>query len=92
MNTIRQVFDAQKTVLYALYRRELRQDPTLEGKVLLELDIEPDGRVSRCEVVNSDLGNPALEARLASRVLLFDFGSDEVERRTVRFPIEFLPS
>lgn len=92
MNGIRQVFDAQKTALYALYRRELRQDPTLAGKVLLELDIEPDGRVSRCEVVNSELGNPGLEARLASRVLLFNFGSDEVERRTVRFPIEFLPS
>lgn len=92
MNTIRQVFDGQKTALYSLYRRALRQDPTLAGKVVLELDIEPDGRVSRCEVVNSELDNPALEARLASRVLLFNFGAEEVERRTVRFPVEFLPS
>ncbi|SFM54678.1 AgmX/PglI C-terminal domain-containing protein [Marinobacter zhejiangensis] len=92
MNNIRQVFDAQKTALYALYRRELRQDPTLEGKVLLELVIEPDGRVSRCEVISSELGNPTLESRLASRVLLFNFGTENVERRTVRFPIDFLPS
>ena len=52
MSNIRKVFDAQKTALYSMYRRELRQDPTLEGKVLLELVIEPDGSVSACEVVS----------------------------------------
>ncbi|MDX1754918.1 MAG: AgmX/PglI C-terminal domain-containing protein [Marinobacter sp.] len=92
MSNIRQVFESQKTALYSLYRRELRQDPTLAGKVLLELVIEPDGRVSHCEVVSSELGNPALEQRLANRVLLFDFGARDVEARTVRFPIDFLPS
>lgn len=92
MNNIRQVFDNQKTALYALYRRELRQDPTLEGKVLLELVIEPDGSVSHCEVVSSDLDNPALETRIANRVRLFNFGADDVEVRKVRFPIDFLPS
>lgn len=92
MNNIRQVFDNQKTALYALYRRELRQDPTLEGKVLLELVIEPDGSVSHCEVVSSDLDNPALETRIANRVRLFNFGADDVEARKVRFPIDFLPS
>lgn len=92
MSNIRQVFEAQKTALYSLYRRELRQDPALEGKVLLELIIEPDGRVSHCEVVSSELGRPMLEQRLANRVLLFNFGAKDVERRTVRFPIDFLPS
>ncbi|WP_227171183.1 AgmX/PglI C-terminal domain-containing protein [Marinobacter sp. CA1] len=92
MSNIRQVFDAQKNALYSLYRRELRQDPTLEGKILLELVIEPDGRVSKCEVVSSELSHPELETRLANRVRLFNFGADAVDKRTVRFPIEFLPS
>jgi outer membrane biosynthesis protein TonB len=91
MSNIRQVFDAQKTALYSLYRRELRQDPTLEGKVMLELVIEPDGSVSRCEVVSSELDNDHLEQRIATRVRLFNFGQDDVEPRTVRFPIDFLP-
>ncbi|MBL3556755.1 AgmX/PglI C-terminal domain-containing protein [Marinobacter sp. JB05H06] len=91
MSNIRQVFDAQKTALYSLYRRELRQDPTLEGKVMLELVIEPDGSVSRCEVVSSELDNDHLEQRIATRVRLFNFGQDDVETRTVRFPIDFLP-
>lgn len=91
MSNIRQVFDTQKSVLYALYQRELRQDPTLEGKVTLELVIEPDGSVSACQVVSSELGNPALEQRIAMRVQMFNFGADNVETRKVRFPIDFLP-
>ncbi|MFL1453626.1 AgmX/PglI C-terminal domain-containing protein [Marinobacter sp. GN3S48] len=91
MSNIRQVFDAQKTALYSLYRRELRQDPTLEGKVLLELVIEPDGSVSRCEVVSSELDHPELERRIATRVQLFNFGADDVAARKVKFPIDFLP-
>ena len=91
MSNIRKVFDAQKTALYSLYKRELRQDPTLEGKVLLELVIEPDGSVSACEVVSSELENPTLEQRIAMRVRMFNFGADSVERRKVRFPVDFLP-
>lgn len=91
MSNIRQVFDSQKTALYSLYRRELRQDPTLEGKVLLELVIEPDGSVSRCEVVSSELDHPELERRIATRVQLFNFGADNVAARKVKFPIDFLP-
>ncbi|MDX1597696.1 MAG: AgmX/PglI C-terminal domain-containing protein [Marinobacter sp.] len=91
MSNIRKVFNAQKTALYSLYRRELRQDPTLEGKVLLELVIEPDGSVSRCDVVSSELDNPELERRIALRVQLFNFGADNVAARKVKFPIDFLP-
>jgi outer membrane biosynthesis protein TonB len=91
MSNIRRVFDAQKTALYSMYRRELRQDPTLEGKVLLELVIEPDGSVSACQVVSSELKHPTLEQRIAMRVRLFNFGADNVGARTVRFPIDFLP-
>lgn len=91
MSNIRQVFDAQKSALYSLYQRELRQDPTLEGKVTLELVIEPDGSVSACQVVSSELGNPALEQRIAMRVQMFNFGAASVETRKVRFPIDFLP-
>ncbi|MGO1749235.1 MAG: AgmX/PglI C-terminal domain-containing protein [Marinobacter sp.] len=91
MSNIRQVFDSGKTALYSLYQRELRKDPTLAGKVLLELVIEPDGAVSACKVVSSELASPALEQKIAMRVRLFNFGTDNVEARKVRFPIDFLP-
>lgn len=91
MSNIRQVFDAQKSALYALYQRELRQDPSLAGKLTLELVIEPDGSVSDCKVVSSELENAALEQRIALRVRLFNFGAADVDTRRVAFPIDFLP-
>lgn len=92
MANIRRVFDQQKSVLFALYNRELRRNPALEGEVLLELTIEPDGRVSDCRVVSSELEAPTLEQKIVDRVRLFNFGAANVEQRQVRFPIDFLPS
>ncbi|MGP4843228.1 TonB family protein [Marinobacter sp. 1Y8] len=92
MANIRKVFDQQKSSLFSLYNRELRRDPMLAGEVLLEITIEPNGQVSRCEIVSSELGNTALESKIVNRVRLFNFGAAQVERRQVRFPIDFLPS
>ena len=40
------VFDRHKAALYRLYNRELRNDPTLKGQMILRLTIQPDGSVS----------------------------------------------
>lgn len=86
------VFDRNKGAIFALYNRALRQNPALVGKVVLELTIEPDGRVSDCEVVSSELGDPELERRLVQRVLLFQFEAKDVERITTTKPIDFFPA
>ncbi len=91
MSNIRRIFDANKTALDSLYRRELRQDPTLQGRITLKLVIEPDGSVSKCEVVESELQHSKLEQRIAMRVRLFNFGSADVEQRELTFPLDFLP-
>jgi periplasmic protein TonB len=89
---IERVFDVNKGSIYALYNRALRQNPALQGKLVLKLTIEPDGRVSACEVVSSELGDKELEAKLVQRVLLFQFDKRDVERITTTKPIDFLPS
>jgi outer membrane biosynthesis protein TonB len=87
------VFDRYKAALYRLYNRELRNDPTLKGQIVLRLTIEPDGSVSLCEVKSSDMGAPALEQQVAARVLTFDFGAKEdVPAITILYPIDFLPA
>jgi len=37
------VFDKNKGVIFGLYNRALRKDPTLEGKLVLRLTIAPNG-------------------------------------------------
>ncbi len=89
---IEQVFDRNKSAIYALYNRALRQDPTLEGKVVLRLTIAPSGEVTDCEIVSSELGDPDLEQRLVQRVMMFQFEARDVEPITTTKPIDFFPA
>lgn len=91
MENIRRVFDRNKSALYVLYNMALRRNPLLQGKVLLEVVIQPDGSVSSCKVVSSELNDPQLEKQIAERVELFNFGKERVKPRTVKIPINFLP-
>jgi len=89
---IERVFDRNKGAIYSLYNRALRTDPTLQGKVVLRLTITPEGTVSFCEIVSSELGDPELEQRLVQRVLLFQFEAKAVEAVTTTKPIDFFPA
>ncbi|MEO0974079.1 MAG: AgmX/PglI C-terminal domain-containing protein [Pseudomonadota bacterium] len=89
---IEMVFDSNKAAIYALYRRALRNNPGLQGKLVLRLTIAPSGEVVDCEVVSSELGDPELESRLVRRVRLFNFGAKDVSQVTTTKPIEFFPA
>ena len=87
------VFDRQKAALYRLYNRELRQNPTLKGQIVLRLTIQPDGSVSACEVKSSDMKAPQLAAQVVERVKGFDFGAKTgIAAVTIVYPIDFLPA
>jgi len=87
------VFDRYKAALYRIYNRELRKDPTLRGKILMRISIEPDGVVSLCRVESTDLASPELVARIVERIMKFNFGPKEgVLAMTILYPIDFLPA
>ncbi|MFK8051898.1 MAG: TonB family protein [Woeseiaceae bacterium] len=86
------VFNQNIGAIDALYRRALRNDPGLEGKVVLKLTISPQGVVTFCEVESSDLNDADLERKLVARVKLFRFDSKDVEAITTTKPIDFFPS
>ena len=89
---IQLVFDRNKSALYAIYQRALRQDPTLQGKIVLKITIDPSGKVLKSAVISSDLGNKELELKIAARVRLFNFGPKDVDTITISYPIDFLPA
>lgn len=87
------VFDRYKAALYRIYNRQLRTDPTLQGKIVLRITIEPDGSVSLCKVESSDMNSPALDEGIVARVTRFNFGPKEgVPTVTILYPIDFLPA
>jgi len=89
---IERVFDTNKGRIFTLYNRALRENPALQGKVVLKLTISPDGRVQSCEVVSSELHDPELEKGLIQRVLQFQFEPRDVETITTTKPIDFFPA
>lgn len=89
---IEMIFDKNKGAIYALYNRALRRDPTLQGKVVLRLTIEPSGIVSLCEVISSEIGDEELERKLVQRIKLFRFLEKDVGTITTTKPIDFFPA
>src|SRR5262245_5779366 len=87
------VFDRYKASFYRLYNRELRNNPTLKGQMVLRLTIEPDGSVSMCALQSTDMDAPDLAAQVVSRVRTMNFGAKEgVQAVTIVYPIDFLPA
>lgn len=89
---IKLVFERNKGAIYALYNRALRDDPALQGKVVLELKIAPSGAVEGLRIVSSELQAEELEKKLLARIRSFDFGAKDVEVMVVTWPVDFLPS
>lgn len=92
LEEIEMVFDRNKGAIFALYNRALRKDPALQGKLVLRLTISPDGQVTFCEVISSELGDAELERKLVMRVKMFRFDAKDVAPFTATKPIDFFPA
>jgi hypothetical protein len=87
------VFDRYKASFYRLYNRKLRNNPALQGQMVLRLTIEPDGSVSMCVLQSTDMDAPELAAQVVHRVRTMNFGAkDGVKAVTIVYPIDFLPA
>jgi uncharacterized membrane protein YgcG len=87
------VFDRYKSAFYRLYNRELRNNPALQGKMVLRLTIEADGSVSMCTLQSTDMNAPDLATQVVNRVRTINFGAKEgVQAVTIVYPIDFLPA
>jgi protein TonB len=91
IESIRKVLDANKGAIYAIYRKALRSDPSLEGKVTVKLNIEPNGGVSKVELVFSELDSNVVENKLLSRIKLINFGEQNVISTLLEYSFNFLP-
>ena len=86
------VMDKNKSKLHALYRKARRSNPSIKGKIVLEITISPEGTVLVVNIASSELNDKRLEARIVARVKQFNFGAANVKAVTVTYPVEFLPS
>lgn len=89
---IQEYLNLNKGAMYSLYNRALREQSTLRGKLLLGITISPQGTVTRCEILNSELDAVQLERELVALVKGINFGPKPGSPAvTTRVPIEFFP-
>jgi periplasmic protein TonB len=86
------VFTRNKGAIDAMYARALRDNPALQGKVVLEITISPAGDITAARVISSDLNDPEFESKLLARVKLFKFEAKDVATLTATKPIDFFPA
>ena len=89
---VERVFQKNKGAIFSIYNRALRKNPSLAGKVVVELTIDPNGRVIKVTIVSSELDDKKLERKLVLKIKKFVFASANVPQITVSYPIDFLPS
>ena len=89
---VERVFQKNKGAIFSIYNRALRKNPSLEGKVVVELTIAPNGSVINVKIISSELGDEKLERKLVLKIKKFKFANAGVAQITVSYPIDFLPS
>ena len=89
---IQLIFDQNKGAIYSIYNRALRTNPTLKGKVVLSITIDPSGKVLDCAIISNEVASNDFAAKLVARIKLFNFGAKDVDTMVVTYPIDFLPS
>jgi periplasmic protein TonB len=86
------VFTKNKGAIDAMYARALRDNPALQGKVVIELTIAPSGEITAARVMSSELNDKEFESKLIARIKLFRFDAKDVAALTATKPIDFFPA
>lgn len=88
---IMEVLNEKRTAVSFIYNKHLRGDPMLMGTVLIEMVIEPSGRVSGVSILGSNTYNPAFELELARTIETWRFGAvdENEEPLVVQYPFNF---
>jgi TonB family protein len=89
---IQEQLDRHKGAMYTLYNRELRNNASLQGKLVISITIAPAGNVTRCVVLSSELESESLQQQLVALIKRIDFGNKPgATVVTTKIPIELFP-
>jgi TonB family protein len=91
-NAISRIVAAHTGAIRYAYNRELRKNPSLQGKIILTFTISPEGQVTECRVKESEMNWPPLEQSLVKIFKTWKFPEIPEGDVTVSYPLVFFPS
>lgn len=90
LSEIRDIVAQYIAGLKYLYDRELKQRPSLHGKVTVEFVVTGPGQVSEVRLVSSGIGQPSLESAILGRIRGWRFPGKPGDSTRVTFPFDFV--
>lgn len=86
---ISQAFSMQKSAFFRCYTQLLQRSPDVTGTLAFQLMIEPTGKASSAEVVNSNFNDPDFHNCLLEVIKRIEFKSFESAPVSTLFPMSF---
>jgi TonB family protein len=83
------VVNRHKTGIEYIYKKYLKTNPGMEGKIVVRFTIAASGAVTYSAVVASTIGHPAFEGEVARQVSTWKFPEIEAGEVTVDYPFVF---
>jgi TonB family protein len=88
---VRKVMDQNSGSISNIYYRALRENATLQGKVIVKMVIEPAGDISSVSIVSSELNDPDLETKILSKIRSIKFPPSNAVRTEMKYDLTFAP-
>lgn len=82
------LMEQYKGKMQAIFERALRKNPSLGGKVVLRMTIQPTGEISAVET-SGDIDDQEFIAKLKALVRTIDFGAKDVGVVVANYPVDF---
>jgi TonB family protein len=83
---IQEVLIRHNKAIQYCYERELKRNPTLKGKIVVRITVNPEGHVTEASIISSTLNNERVERCILSRISLWkDFPPINPEDGNITF-------
>lgn len=86
---IREVIERHKVGLEYIYKKYLKTNPTLQGKIVVSFTISASGRISNCYLISSTMNNPTMESEVVSVVYGWNFPTISSGDTIIVYPFIF---
>jgi TonB family protein len=90
-NVIRSIVESHRVGIEYAYKKYLKSDPTLSGKITVQFTISAGGSVTSVSVISSSIGLSSLESDIVSQIYSWRFPPITEGNVTVIYPFVFTP-
>lgn len=91
-SAVNRIVSSHRASIRLTYRKYLRRDPSLAGKITVRFTITSSGSISVVEILENTTGNDQLEREIVRKIRMWQFDEIPEGDVTVTYPFVFSPA